>query len=256
MRKIFLVVLFLSLFFITGCDFLCEMIDDSDHCYKFFAELSNDAEKCDKIESVGPKSKCLMMIAKDTGVSSYCDDLPTGFGAYSKSECIQVVAIRNQDPALCDKIGDYKGGTTDVSPDGVSKDYCKEQANKDPGKSECGWNGQGCCQGYYCKEEFVCTMYSICTTSCGNFNENCCYADPKCKEGYVCTADYICKASCGKITEKCCLGRHCDPGLECRSGGFDCGRPCGKLNTECCQVVGDTKACDTPLKCVNNKCVA
>ena len=255
MRRGIIALLFISLFFMAGCSFICDNIGDSDHCYKFFAERKGDAKGCENIEKVGPKSKCLMMIAANTNNVKLCEDLPIGFGAYSKFECYQTVAIKTGDPGMCARIGEYTGSSTDVSPSGVSKKTCIEKANKDPGKSSCGWNGQACCEGGVCKEEFKCTMYGVCETSCGERGENCCMLGSKCSGSLQCTSDYQCVESCGGKFEKCCLGRHCGPGLECLEGGHMCNFICGELDTQCCADSQANLYCNENLKCVDKMCV-
>lgn len=214
MNKILLTI---SLLFLTGCfltDTICGSIKDGDHCYKFFAEIENNEKYCEEIRHVGPQSKCYMMLAKQRKIVDMCEKMPSGWGAYERNTCIQLVAKEAQDPTICDHMDDRINSPTDVTPEGASLEICRKVSQTDPGKGNCGWNGQPCCDRSYCKEEFVCNYQFMCVVSCGGFKESCCLNEPICKTG-VCSNKYICENSCGKESEPCCMNNKCDPNMFC-----------------------------------------
>ena len=68
----------ISVLFLSGCifaDMICDNIKDGDHCYKFFAEKTDDEDLCKKIRHVGPQSKCYMMLAKQRKTVDMCEKM-------------------------------------------------------------------------------------------------------------------------------------------------------------------------------------
>jgi hypothetical protein len=205
-----------------------------DHCLKAVAEMAEDPNLCEKIENVGPKSKCLMMIAGDKNTAALCEELPTGFGAYSRDECIQHVAIKNGFKGLCYLIKS-NSGSTDVSPDGVSLQTCLAKAEEtalDKDEGECGGRNQECCDNK-CNDNLKCTVLNKCVNNCGRAEEAACFIEG-CEKGTEARAG-ICK-KCGGVNEECCLVKRekCENSMYCLTNLKCSTEPCGRDQEKPC----------------------
>jgi hypothetical protein len=80
---------------------------DPDHCYQDAAIRKSDTELCEKIESPPPRTKCYMLIAEKDGDKDICEKMQNypGPGEYSRLECLQMVAVKTNNPAVCDLMG-------------------------------------------------------------------------------------------------------------------------------------------------------
>ena len=113
---------------------LCEQISgkDRDYCYQNIARFSGNALLCGKIEEPGPKSKCRIFIAEWWKRGSWCDPLSrqsTGNGAYTYYDCVQYLAVKLNDPKLCENIGqDISSEGNDLNEKGVSLTICIDLA--------------------------------------------------------------------------------------------------------------------------------
>jgi len=140
--RIILIVMLLSLSGCSGCEFLCGFVTDDDHCAQREAVASVDPAKCEDIERDAPRSKCYVLLAEKTGSIEYCGNITSGFGTYSKEECIQMVAINKKDPSICEQIGaGFQSGTSDMTQvgiSGVSKKICLEETTPPEVKAQQG----------------------------------------------------------------------------------------------------------------------
>ncbi len=138
MKKIF-PLLFLATITLGGCfwdvfEMGCEFVDDEGHCYQAVAVQESDPEGCanvtsDFTNSNPPKDKCHLMIAKNTGDPSICDNIVGGPGSYTREDCI-IGVLENNTP-----------------------DECVNAADETACRTAYALNGGSCGQGFTYKDE-------------------------------------------------------------------------------------------------------
>ena len=120
--------------------------DDRDHCLQKLAVTSGNLKLCEKIEGAGPATKCLALVAKDTGVLVGCEKMEDEKWyrdpeAYHRQDCVMLVAINGKSPDLCRSLGDFHGQATDLNPHiDVTRENCLKNI-------QCGGSGQPACRG-------------------------------------------------------------------------------------------------------------
>jgi hypothetical protein len=83
---------------------------DPDHCYQYFAVLEGDTAKCYNVERGAPKTKCFVLIAGNKNDPAVCDQIPqtNDMQAYLEVDCLWEVAIKNNNKAACEAMGNQK----------------------------------------------------------------------------------------------------------------------------------------------------
>ena len=83
---------------------------NADHCIQFFAVQAGDTTQCEGIQRGAPKTKCYCLIASNKNDPSICNQVPATSDpqAYLKIDCWWEVAIRNNNPAACQAMGNTK----------------------------------------------------------------------------------------------------------------------------------------------------
>ena len=121
--------------------------DDRDHCLQKLAVTSGNLKLCEKIEGAGPATKCLALVAKDTGVLVGCEKMEEdkwsgNREAYHSEDCVMLVAIDAKCPKLCQILEeDFHGQATDLNPHiDVTRENCLKNI-------QCGASGQPACRG-------------------------------------------------------------------------------------------------------------
>lgn len=147
-----LAVLLVALVFSAGCEELgetaCDKMSDKDrdHCIQKLAVTSRNASLCEKIDGAGPATKCLALIAKDTGILVGCEKMEDEKWyrdpqAYHYEDCMMLVAISAKSPDVCKGLGNYYGQATDLNPGlYVTRENCLKNI-------QCGESGQSACRG-------------------------------------------------------------------------------------------------------------
>jgi len=114
-RFLRLSLIILSAIPLSGClgdlmGVMCDFLPDADHCNQAAAVQEADTDDCAKIKGEGftgsnpPRDKCYLQIAENTGDYSACDKIQGGPMSYTKDDCIYAAAIKNDDPAGCNKM--------------------------------------------------------------------------------------------------------------------------------------------------------
>jgi hypothetical protein len=83
---------------------------DADHCIQFFAVQAGDISQCPNIRRGAPMTKCYVLIASKKNDPAVCDQIPqtNDMQAYLKVDCLWEVAIRNNNKAACEAMGNQK----------------------------------------------------------------------------------------------------------------------------------------------------
>lgn len=100
---------------------------DLDHCIQFFAVRAGDTAECAGIQRGAPKTKCYCLIASDKNDIGICDQVPeTGdLQAYLKIDCLNEVAVRNNNPEACEAMGSQKISRMFVGE--ISRQTCRQR---------------------------------------------------------------------------------------------------------------------------------
>ena len=109
---------------------------DLDHCIQFFAVQAGDTAQCANIQRGAPKTKCYCLIASDRNDIGICDQVPmTGDPqAYLKIDCLNEVAVRNNNPAACEAMGNQKINRMFVGE--ISRQTCRQRLASGVGVGE------------------------------------------------------------------------------------------------------------------------
>lgn len=229
MRKVITVLAILTALFVAGCscsDILdtmtveqaqerCQGKAQPDHCLKDLGIENLNPLICNQIASNGPKSKCLLYVAKGLMDPALCRAMPVGGGAYSAEECYYQVALSAHDPRICsslDPMTTYP--KTDISGKAFDYNDCMKGASKNAKETfKCGDSNQPCCVMGCNDRTLTCDSTYRCVP-CGNPGQVCCIGS--------CTAalcqDGMC-VSCGGAGEACCTGNTCTAeGYACYQG--------------------------------------
>jgi hypothetical protein len=104
-----------------------EKSKDLDHCIQFVAVQSGDTSQCADIQRGAPKTKCYCLIASKKNDISICDQVPmtNDMQAYFKIDCLWEVAIRNNNPAACEAMGNQK--ISRMFTGEISQQTCKQR---------------------------------------------------------------------------------------------------------------------------------
>ena len=123
MDKKIIILLSTTLFLSCGCldqaigqaeEIACDNVDpaqineewNQDHCFKDAALRKNDPSLCEKIKYNPPQTKCFMELAEKLGNPRLCHEMnPTDPAAYTQTQCLHQVAVKEKDPLICDMIG-------------------------------------------------------------------------------------------------------------------------------------------------------
>jgi len=124
-----------------GIEAGCAAVPDKDHCYQYAAVEQGNPDVCDKIVRDAPRSKCFVMIARDTTNKTICERITPGEGTYDKEDCYQLIALETKDVAYCNLISkEYHSSGNDLNNRGVSNEYCRKQI-----ENTCSMIGDNCC---------------------------------------------------------------------------------------------------------------
>ena len=85
-------------------------VPDKDHCYQAEAVALGDTAQCWNINRGAPKTKCFLLIAAKKNDISICDQIPetSDMQAYLKVDCLWEVAMKNNNPAACNAMGNER----------------------------------------------------------------------------------------------------------------------------------------------------
>lgn len=83
---------------------------DRDHCYQEVAVRTENLPLCEKVNRDPPMTKCYLRIAAKQNNPAICDQIPptTDAQAYLKIDCLWEVAMKNNNKAACEAMGNQK----------------------------------------------------------------------------------------------------------------------------------------------------